>query len=86
MLPRSLQVNDFQDKYIQCCDCQDEFNFTAGEQAYYLSKGLAEPKRCPACRHYRKVSIVTPTPTEKLLAIEKAIDKTKGQGGERHDS
>ena len=84
MLPRSLQVNDFQDKYIRCCDCQDEFNFTAGEQAFYLSKGLAEPKRCLACRHYRKVSIVTPTPTEKLLAIEKAIDKANSQGGDNN--
>lgn len=38
------------DKTIQCQDCQQEFAFTAGEQEFYASKGLAEPKYCMICR------------------------------------
>lgn len=52
---------DLQDKIITCIDCQEEFLFSAGEQAYFLSKELSEPKRCPACRKARRESIVKAT-------------------------
>lgn len=46
---------DFQDKTLVCKDCQAEFIFTAGEQAFYKEKGLDnEPKRCKECRIKRK--------------------------------
>jgi len=45
----------FQDKTIGCKDCGDEFIFTAGEQGFYLEKGLLnDPQRCPNCRANRR--------------------------------
>ena len=45
----------FEDKSLQCSDCNLEFTFTAGEQEFYASRGLQnEPKRCPECRRAKK--------------------------------
>ncbi|MFQ5879643.1 MAG: zinc-ribbon domain-containing protein, partial [Dehalococcoidia bacterium] len=45
----------FIDKVLVCRDCGAEFNFTAGEQAFYANRGLQhEPSRCPSCRSARK--------------------------------
>jgi CxxC-x17-CxxC domain-containing protein len=45
----------FQDKAIQCADCNSTFTFTAGEQEFFASKGYTnEPKRCPTCRQSRR--------------------------------
>lgn len=47
----------FQDKSIQCSDCKTSFNFSAGEQEFFQSKGFTnEPKRCPSCRRTNKAS------------------------------
>ncbi|MGP8079111.1 MAG: zinc-ribbon domain containing protein, partial [Dehalococcoidales bacterium] len=35
MVTKQIKVSDFQDKFITCCECGDEFLFSAGEQAYY---------------------------------------------------
>jgi CxxC-x17-CxxC domain-containing protein len=41
----------YQDKVLQCRDCGMDFIWTAGEQAFYASKGLVnQPGRCPSCR------------------------------------
>ena len=46
---------DFQDKTLACRDCGKGFVFTAGEQGFYLEKGLLnEPQRCPDCRANRR--------------------------------
>jgi CxxC-x17-CxxC domain-containing protein len=46
---------DFQDKTLTCRDCGTSFLFTAGEQGFYLEKGLMnEPQRCPNCRANRR--------------------------------
>mgnify|MGYP000985362723 CR=1 FL=1 len=43
------------DKVIVCKDCNTEFVFTEGEQAFYKEKGFDnEPQRCPDCRRARK--------------------------------
>lgn len=43
------------DKNLVCKDCQKEFVFTEGEQAFYKEKGFEnEPQRCPDCRRARK--------------------------------
>ena len=43
------------DKTIICKDCNSEFIFTEGEQAFYKEKGFEnEPQRCPECRRARK--------------------------------
>ncbi len=45
----------FEDKALQCADCGQEFQFTAGEQEFYASRGLMnEPRRCPDCRRAKK--------------------------------
>ena len=44
-----------EDQSIKCVDCGEQFLFTAGEQAFYASKGLTNaPTRCKACREVRK--------------------------------
>ena len=46
---------DFQDKTLTCRDCSQSFVFTAGEQGFYIEKGLMnEPQRCPNCRANRR--------------------------------
>ena len=43
------------DKSMICKDCNGEFVFTEGEQAFYKEKGFDnEPTRCPDCRNARK--------------------------------
>lgn len=42
------------DKTLHCPDCNTDFTFTDGEQRFYASKGLAEPRRCKPCRDRRK--------------------------------
>jgi CxxC-x17-CxxC domain-containing protein len=46
---------DFEDKTLTCRDCGTTFIFTAGEQGFYLEKGLLnEPQRGPGCRANRR--------------------------------
>lgn len=63
--------NHFKDRTIICVDCQRPFIFTAGEQAFFASKRppLTPPKRCKACRDYRRQTIHPP------LSIDKAIER-----------
>ena len=43
------------DKTLVCKDCNTEFIFTEGEQAFYKEKGFEnEPQRCPDSRKARK--------------------------------
>lgn len=39
---------------LECVDCPNVFAFTVGEQQFYLTRGYAQPKRCPACREKKK--------------------------------
>ena len=51
----------FEDKTIVCKDCGEEFLFTAGEQGFYLEKGLLnEPQRCAPCREKRRAERTEP--------------------------
>ena len=43
----SIQLEN---KTLLCVECANLFVFTAGEQRFYHSKGLALPKRCAQCR------------------------------------
>ncbi len=46
---------EYQDQTINCSDCGQEFNFTAGEQQFYAERGFEHPpKRCKPCRAVRK--------------------------------
>jgi len=45
----------YQDKYIRCRDCGEEFVFSASEQQFFAEKGFDnEPKRCPTCRRAKR--------------------------------
>ncbi|MBV9216603.1 MAG: zinc-ribbon domain containing protein [Acidobacteria bacterium] len=44
-------ADEFTDKLIPCIDCESEFVWTAGEQAFYRQKELQNPpKRCKSCK------------------------------------
>jgi CxxC-x17-CxxC domain-containing protein len=41
----------FEDRSLTCRDCGESFVFSAGEQAFFASKGLTnDPQRCVSCR------------------------------------
>ena len=43
------------DKTLTCKDCNMEFVYSEGEQAFYKEKGFEnEPQRCPECRKAKK--------------------------------
>lgn len=40
-----------EDRTLVCRNCGKEFAFTAGEQTFFLRRGLLnDPQRCPLCR------------------------------------
>ena len=39
----------------ECIQCKNSFAVTNDEAAWYEEKGFAIPKRCPSCRHKRRV-------------------------------
>lgn len=51
-------TSKYHDTVLNCADCGKDWVFTAGEQQFFYSKGLATPKRCSPCRKARKESIV----------------------------
>ncbi len=50
--------SSLQDKKLTCCDCGVAFTFSVGEQLYFKSMQLSQPKRCPQCRATRRNRIV----------------------------
>ena len=45
----------FQEKLLDCIDCEKNFTFTVEEQDFHASQGfINEPLRCPSCRQARK--------------------------------
>ena len=59
---------DLQDKTISCRDCGLDFVFTAGEQGFYIEKGLQnEPQRCPSCRATRRRDRSSTTPRQMTI-------------------
>ena len=45
----------YQDRTLACRDCSEPFIFSAGEQAFFASKGLQnDPVRCLTCRSAAK--------------------------------
>lgn len=59
-----------EDKTIVCRDCEVEFIFTAGEQGFYLERGLLnDPQRCPACRAARRRERATANNREMTTVI-----------------
>lgn len=45
-----VKLEDLQDRMLICKDCGDKFVWTAGEQKFFIDKGLQNmPKRCKPC-------------------------------------
>jgi len=60
----------YQDRSLTCRDCAEEFIFSAGEQAFFATKGLTnDPQRCPACRAVAKRVRASEGPREFHAAI-----------------
>ena len=58
------EESEFQDKSIRCIDCNRDFVWTAGEQAFFRDKNLQNPpKRCKECKQAKN---------ERLAAIANA--------------
>ena len=61
---------DLEDKTLTCRDCSQAFLFTAGEQGFYLEKGLLNvPQRCPTCRANRRNNRSLAAPSENSSSI-----------------
>jgi len=41
-------------EYIECVDCQTEFEFTEEEQDRFSENKLTTPKRCKPCREKKR--------------------------------
>lgn len=60
----------YADRSLPCRDCNEEFVFSSGEQAFYASKGLInDPQRCPTCRAAAKRARSAEGPREFHAAI-----------------
>jgi len=45
-----LTGQNYQEIYLHCADCNQEFAFSVEEQEFYQQKGFTQPKRCASCR------------------------------------
>jgi CxxC-x17-CxxC domain-containing protein len=60
----------YEDRTLTCRDCNEQFLFSAGEQAFFVSKGLQhDPQRCPSCRAVAKRARTSGGPREYHTAI-----------------
>ena len=53
-----MEERKFTAKHLVCVECGQEFTFSTGEQEFFHSKRLSEPKRCEPCRRLRKERLV----------------------------
>ena len=50
MAENKVKESDLEDKTLMCKDCGNKFVFTAGEQKFFIERGLQNiPKRCKIC-------------------------------------
>ena len=55
IIKTSMESQNYEDKILNCRDCETEFTWTAGEQGFYAEKGFTNPPgRCRACRAKNK--------------------------------
>ena len=67
----------FENRTIVCKDCGEGFIFTAGEQGFYLEKGLLnEPQRCPECRELRRRERTSGTREESTVVCAECGQET----------
>ncbi len=49
---------NIEDTLLRCVECGLTFVFSTGERAFFISKSLSIPKRCPDCRRRRRATLV----------------------------
>lgn len=54
----NIDAEALRDEVILCIDCGRLFTWSAGEQAFYLSKQLSPRLRCKNCLEARKARLV----------------------------
>ena len=60
----------YQDRNITCRECGQVFVFSAGEQAFFASKGLQnDPQRCFSCRQAARRNREIGAPREYHAAV-----------------
>lgn len=47
-------MSEEKDQKLICRDCGNEFDFSAGEQQFFASRGFPPPSRCPNCRKQKR--------------------------------
>ena len=54
----STETDEFEDRPIDCIDCDEEFIWSSGEQLFFRDKGLKNPpKRCKPCKKAKNARI-----------------------------
>ena len=76
----------YEDKSITCQNCGNPFTFTAAQQEFLASKGLAsqQPRRCPSCRELQLAAAkAAPAPVLDELDAEEAEAEEMGARARR---
>ena len=47
-------ADGLEDMLIRCCDCGQDFVWTAGQRQYFRDRDLRQPRRCSECRGARR--------------------------------
>lgn len=68
--------HNLKDKTIICVDCGNPFHFSIGEQLFFASKRLSDPKRCASCRRKRRRTL---NPDPRIANFDDII--ARGQEG-----
>lgn len=57
---------EFEDRSIHCIDCDADFIWTAGEQAFFRDKNLQNPpKRCKECKQAKNLRLAAITASQE---------------------
>ena len=71
---------EFVDRLLKCCDCSNEFVFTAGEQLFFFDKQFKnDPKRCKLCKARRAGlgRAANPNTSAAALPLSRTETRTK---------
>jgi len=69
---------EFTDRLLKCCDCSNDFVFTAGEQLFFFDKQFKnDPKRCKLCKAKRAGLGRSATATVGAVALPLSRTETR---------
>jgi CxxC-x17-CxxC domain-containing protein len=69
---------EFVDRLLKCCDCSNEFVFTAGEQLFFFDKQFKnDPKRCKLCKAKRAGLGRAANPNASVAALPLSRTETR---------